>query len=123
MRSRDRSVRLHAVPSLFVAVTIASSLFAGCIPVWHDTEPGTALAQSPDSLRATTVSGERWVLAVPRLSADSLVGFSWTEATGGSRVAIPADSVVKVETFDRTARTIAGVALMLASGVMLVASE
>jgi hypothetical protein len=104
--------------------TVACCLvLAGCAPVWHETDVHAAVAERPDSVRVTTVAGESWVLAVPRMAADSVVGFTWAPSTGSARLAIPTDSLARVETYDATGRWLSLGALVVGTTVLALVSE
>jgi hypothetical protein len=99
-----------------------SGSITGCAPVWHETDVRTAVAELPDSIRVTTVSSTTWVLALPRLSADSLVGFTWESGAGSARIAIPTRSLSKVEGYDATGRWLSLGALLLGTTALALAT-
>jgi hypothetical protein len=117
---RSDTLRARAIVALLAGLTWVP---AGCAPVWHETDVRAAVAEQPDSIRATTVSGTTWVLAAPRISADSLVGFTWEKGEGGARLAIPTPSLSKVERYDETGRWLSLGALLLATTVLALSSD
>ena len=99
-----------------------SASLCGCVPVWHKTEIHAAVAELPDSIRVTTTSGVSRVLATPRICADSLVGFKWAKGEGSARIAVPMQSVSKVERYDETGRWLSAGALLLGTTALALAT-
>lgn len=121
MRPLGRSKRSARMTlALFLAL---NGLNSGCVPVWHETDVRTAVADLPDSIRATTVSGTTWVLALPRISSDSLIGFTWESGAGGGRLAIPTQSLSKVEKHDETGRWLSIGLFLLGTTALALATD
>lgn len=119
---RPHAGNLRSARVMLALLLGLSGSITGCVPVWHETDVQTAVAELPDSIRATTVSGTTWVLALPRLSADSLVGFTWERGAGSARIAIPTRSLRKVEGYDQTGRWLSLGALLLGTTALALAT-